>query len=386
VLAAVAGGKLQGVEAAYLAHKAGWEVLLIDRLPSPPASGLSDSFIKLDITKTEKLKRALSGVDLIIPALEDDNALSSLSMISENLNIPFAFDKDSYNTSSSKIKSDFFFKKADIPAPKPWPEGKFPFIAKPDKGSGSIGIQIFNNTDQFNDAFPGSHPFEDLVLQEYIPGPSFSLEVMGSPGHYTSLQVTDLHMDTIFDCKRVTAPTLLSPGHIRKFEKLGISIAESIKLNGLMDIEVILHDGILKVLEIDARLPSQTPSAVFWSTGINIIERLGTLFIESLSARHHPEENTRGVIFEHISVSSGRLEIAGEHIMGDSGPLYVKKDFFGSDEAITNYSKNNTEWVATLINTGSNLEKAWDKRNRVLNEICNYFNLNNNIIDNDPEF
>jgi pyrrolysine biosynthesis protein PylC len=40
----VAGGKLQGIEAAYLAHQAGWSVLLIDREASPPARGLCDQF------------------------------------------------------------------------------------------------------------------------------------------------------------------------------------------------------------------------------------------------------------------------------------------------------------------------------------------------------
>ena len=34
----VVGGKLQGVEATYLARKAGWEVVVIDQDPNPPAS------------------------------------------------------------------------------------------------------------------------------------------------------------------------------------------------------------------------------------------------------------------------------------------------------------------------------------------------------------
>ena len=37
---AVVGGNLQGVEVAYLAHKAGWEVFLIDKRTGAPASGI----------------------------------------------------------------------------------------------------------------------------------------------------------------------------------------------------------------------------------------------------------------------------------------------------------------------------------------------------------
>ena len=48
---AIVGGKLQGVEAAYLAKKAGWEVVLVDRKSWVPAAGLCDSFYSLDVTK-----------------------------------------------------------------------------------------------------------------------------------------------------------------------------------------------------------------------------------------------------------------------------------------------------------------------------------------------
>ena len=47
----IIGGKLQGVEATYLAHKAGWEVLLVDKNPSPPAKGLCDRFYQVDVTR-----------------------------------------------------------------------------------------------------------------------------------------------------------------------------------------------------------------------------------------------------------------------------------------------------------------------------------------------
>ena len=39
MLIAVVGGKLQGVEAVYLAKKAGWKTLVIDKNPDVPAAG-----------------------------------------------------------------------------------------------------------------------------------------------------------------------------------------------------------------------------------------------------------------------------------------------------------------------------------------------------------
>ena len=48
---AIVGGKLQGVEAAFLAHEAGWEAALIDKKSSLPASGLCRSFYQCDVVK-----------------------------------------------------------------------------------------------------------------------------------------------------------------------------------------------------------------------------------------------------------------------------------------------------------------------------------------------
>ena len=51
-------------------------------------------------------------------------------------------------------------------------------------------------------------------------------------------------------------------GVLAALDDAGVRIAEGLGLNGLMDVEVMVRDGQPKVLEIDARLPSQTPTAV----------------------------------------------------------------------------------------------------------------------------
>ena len=50
---AIAGGGLQGVELCWLAKKAGWETLLVDRRPAPPALHLADGFVQADVTRLE---------------------------------------------------------------------------------------------------------------------------------------------------------------------------------------------------------------------------------------------------------------------------------------------------------------------------------------------
>jgi pyrrolysine biosynthesis protein PylC len=373
VRVAVVGGNLQGVEAAYLAKKAGWEVTVIDRRPFVPASGLCDKFIQLNISAQTALERSLKDIDLIIPALENSDALACLNRWSQKSETPFAFDPAAYCISSSKVKSDKLFARIGVPTPLPWPECDFPVFAKPSLGSGSQKVSVFHNLENLN--AHQNKSADEWVLQEYIHGPSFSIEVLGWAGKYLPLQVTDLQMDANYDCKRVLAPTDLTPSFISEFEKIARLISEQMALKGLMDVEVILHDSTLKVLEVDARLPSQTPTAVLWSTGLNIIEMLADLFLTKGDISTKKMNPPKGVVYEHIKVSPKVLEVAGEHIMSAKTALHVQQNFFGANEAITNFASDRDEWVATLIISDETRESAWDKRNNVIADIRQHFKL-----------
>jgi pyrrolysine biosynthesis protein PylC len=140
-----------------------------------------------------------------------------------------------------------------------------------------------------------------------------------------------------------------------------------------MDVEVIEHEGSLKVLEIDARLPSQTPAAVFWSTGINMVALLGKLYLKEKIIAKSDVEHPRFVIYEHIGVSKEKIEVAGEHIMSRTGPLACYQDFFGADEAITNYHSDRKSWAATLIYAGDDLNAVQQKRETTLENIRRKF-------------
>ena len=373
MLVAVAGGNLQGVEAAYLSRKAGWEVLVMDRKPIVAASGLCNSFAQLDITSRKDLTHVLNGVDLVIPALENDAALACLDRVTRSKGIPFAFDPAAYAISSSKIKSSQLFNRTAVPTPSGWPTCKFPVIAKPNQGSGSRGLKVFNNKTALQDTI--RLPAQEWLIQEFIPGPSYSLEVIGLPGQYMTPQVTDLAIDAEYDCKRVTAPSNLADALIAKFEQLSLALADALNLKGIMDVEVILHENRLQVIEIDARLPSQTPTTVYWSTGLNMLQLLGDLFLNRSNSIQPNSNHEYGVIYEHVSVASNILEIAGEHIMSGTDALQVYPDFFGADEAITNYATGRNDWVATLIIVEKNREAAWDKRNRIIADIRKKFKL-----------
>lgn len=379
----IIGGKLQGVEAAYLAKKAGWSVTLVDKNSHAPARNLCDRFYQLNANNREALIAVLSGTELIIPALEDRALLVSLTAIASELKIPFAFDLPAYNISSSKSISNRIFAEIGIPLPREWPECGFPIIAKPSGSSGSENVFYLRDELELKGFLKEfGHDSAEWIMEEYLHGPSYSIEVIGCRGRYFPLQITALEMDDQYDCKRVSAPANLTRFQQEQFARIAIKIAEKINLNGVMDVEVILSNNELKVLEIDARLPSQTPAVVFHSTGINILQEMAESFVGGNLHDLKVPEVQQGVILEHIAVSPGQLVISGEHVISTAGPLYYTDNFFGSDEALTNYQPERENWVATIISKAENYEMVSEKRDAVIasiKKVCKIKNYNDPV-------
>ena len=368
---AIIGGKLQGVEAAYLAGKAGWDVTIVDRVPGVPASGLCQQFLLAEITSQTDLKRLLQPFDLVIPALENHDVLRCLQNFTQHDQRRILFDFDAYAVTSSKIESDKLLTGIHIPTPTSYPESGFPVIVKPSQGSGSHGICVIHDLKQLKSHLATAQ--EEQVIQKFVHGPSYSLEIIGYPGNYCPLQVTEIEVDPFFDCKRVLAPSGLSRKLIGDFESIATTTAEALTLRGLMDIEVILDNDILRVLEIDARLPSQTPITVLASTGVNMLQLLAE---QHCQATHNGVASTqRGVVYEHIKVRGDTLTVTGEHAMALAGPLHLVENFFGADEAITCQSDHGKDWVATLIISAESRTAAWEKRESVIADIMRFFKL-----------
>lgn len=359
---AIVGGKLQGIEAAYLSSKAGIKSLLIDKNESPPALNLCDEFLNCDVLLREnRLIEALKNVDFILPAIENKEVLEALTELSEENKLNLAFDLNAYCISFSKLLSDQLIHNHNIPAPRYYPGCSAPYIAKPSSLSGSTGVKRIETTKEM-EAFLKDLPSEEnWVAQEFLTGPSYSIEIIGKPEHYRTYEITEIHMDEGYDCKKVTSPCSITTEQKKALEDIAITLANLIELKGIMDVEVIDHKGELKVLEIDARIPSQTPTVVYHTSGINLLEEIKDLFChgEFTTECSHQRKYSS---FEHLLIQNGKVSEHGEHIMGDAGPLILRKNFFGADEVISDYKENGELWRGTFINWADSEEALKLKR------------------------
>ena len=131
----------------------------------------------------------------------------------------------------------------------------------------------------------------------------------------------------IYDCRKVTAPCPeLTEEQVRSFEEIGRKLAEHLHLRGIMDVEVIDDGGKLKVLEIDARLPSQTPLAICFAAGVNFLSELAAVTLTGEFPEAQPW-STRHAAYEHYRITEGELVQEGEHMMSDALPLTLHEGF-----------------------------------------------------------
>jgi len=381
---AIVGGALQGMEAVLLAKAAGYETVVLDRKPGAPAMSLCDEPINLDPTKDpEGALRIFQGCDAVIPACEEMDLLKVLDGMKDRMGVPLLFDLASYNISSSKNRSNEIMASVGVPLPQPWPDCGFPAIVKPSSQSGSIGVSVAYNEDDVKRGLETVKALHDEpVIQEFVHGKSVSIEVIGNGTKATSYVTTEVCLDSNYDCKMVRCnPNIMSQDDCDLFGKIGVDVAEAIGLNALMDVEAIRTPKGLRVLEIDARIPSQTPAAIQAATGINLLEELVTTALGKPAGRR----STGGcAVYRHIYLKNGELRSSGEKEFGHVVRPRFEPGLFGSENSITDYEPGKDEWHATLISTGRTEQEADEKAAACISKALDECSLDE-FLDGTPE-
>ena len=381
---AIVGGALQGMEAVLLSKAAGYETVVLDRKKSAPAMSLCDEPVNIDPTKDpEGALEVFRGCDAVIPACEEIDLLKVLDSMKSKMDAPLLFDLASYNISNSKNRSNEVMKSVGVPLPQPWPQCGFPAIVKPSSQSGSIGVTVAMNDEDMKKGLDIVKSLNDEpVIQEFVHGKSVSVEVIGNGKTAKGYITTEVCLDSNYDCKMVRCnPNIMTKDDCDLFAKIGKDVAEAIGLSALMDVEAILTPKGLRVLEIDARIPSQTPAAIEAATGVNLLEELATTALGKPADRK-PREGSS--VYRHVYLRNGELRSSGEKEFGHVVSPRFAPGLFGSDNCITDYEPGKAEWHATLISKGRTEKEADEKADACIERILNECSIER-FLDGTPE-
>lgn len=423
----VIGGKLQGLEISYLAREAGWDVTVLDKNSHALASRLCNHFVCVDVLKLES--SFFSKFDLVYPAVEDIGLLRHVDGLTQEAGVPFAFDEEAYLLSHSKIRSNAFLQSLSVAIP-PLPEKRpslhdefelHTYIVKPDKGSSSKGVRVF---DRRSRAFDYVAKNTDCFVQSFLPGPIYSIEVVCSQNEVRPFMVTEVCVDEGHDCHRILASNALPAELSREIAEIAQTIGRALDMKGIFDIELVLHGSRLYVIEIDARMPSQTPVAVYHATGINLVVETALGFI-AVSAEDRvvpkatvlpgergvaeegtftqyaaaaapqaapppiaqdtpnaptacpqlvfaPAQTKHCVILQHVRIeaSLGDWEFIGEGRLAESPPLRKLRGLPAVECVLFGRDDEGGRVYATLIVAGKTEEEAEGKLNEALVMLC----------------
>ncbi len=380
----IVGGALQGMEAAFLGHEAGYKTVVIDRRAEAPALSICDEPHVIDpLEDPDGAMAIFSGCDAVLPACEELDLLEALDSMLSGRSVPLLFDLKSYRISSSKIRSNKIMESMGVPLPERWPECGFPVVVKPSSQSGSVGISVAFNQDEMERGLEAVAELGDEpIVQEFVHGTSVSIEVIGNGGNTTSYVTTEVVLNEKYDCKMVRChPRILSPEDDGLFRRIGRDVAEAIGLSALMDMEAILTSKGLRVLEIDARIPSQTPAAIYTATGVNLLEELVTTALGSPVGKAPTDGSGT---YWHLHFKDGVLRTTGEKEFSKVRWPMMASGLFGSDHSIADYVPGAREWRGTFMVSGATPEEAESRRLDVIRAVTDECEVRE-YIDGSPE-
>ena len=367
---AVVGGALQGMEAVYLSKRAGFETVVIDRKADAPALSLCDEPIVLNpLEDPASARKVFEGCDAIMPACEELDLLACLDEMASGMDVPLMFDRHAYEISCSKNRSNEVMASVGVPLPQPWPDCGFPVIVKPSGQSGSVGVSVAFDQEAVDKGLEivrglGDEP----VIQEFVHGKSVSVEVIGNGTSARSYVTTEVVLDSNYDCKMVRCnPDILPEEDDRLFGVYGKDVAEAIGLSALMDVEAIMTPKGLRILEIDARIPSQTPAAIEAATGVNLLAELVASSTGTEVAARNASPGAS--IYRHVVFEDGVLRSSGEKVFGKVRSPRIEEGLFGADRIITDYEPGKQTWRGTLIVSGPTAADAEARSDAVISRM-----------------
>lgn len=292
----ILGASILQLPAIEKAREMGLEVVAVDM--NPNAVGFDVEGVKKEVISTIDIPAVVEcakkhNIDGVM-TLASDMPMRTVAAVAKELGLVGISDETALKATNKAVMR-VALKENNVPIPKFYKvanEEEYrkvvlnfssPFIVKPADNSGSRGIYLVNNINDFESisaAYIHSREFSrngDVVVEEYMIGPEVSVETLTVNGICHIIQITD----------KITtgAPHFVEMGHTQP-SQLSDDIKQKIKdvakaanravgiTNGPSHTEIIVTEEGPKIVELGARLGGDciTTHLVPLSTGVDMVE------------------------------------------------------------------------------------------------------------------
>lgn len=258
----VLGGSLYQVPFIEAAQRLGVRVVTADNRPGNPGHGLADAYVECSTVDVEgicHIARELR-VDGILAAATDV-ALDAVAAVVDRLGLAGPL-PTCVDTLTRKGAFRTYQRQAGLPHPELF-DGippRFPVIVKPNRSSGSKGIQVVNDARQWGQAQEIAAPFSMdgvVISEEFIAGHQGTVEGLIRHGKVGAMMVTDRltakapHVGTLGHRTPATLPPTVQVALQQQVEKI---LGDLNYADGPFDGDFVVAGGVVYLLEITPRV------------------------------------------------------------------------------------------------------------------------------------
>jgi len=149
----------------------------------------------------------------------------------------------------------------------------YPFVAKVNRGGSSIGVEIINNKDEFDEKMQNviKHK-QDVMIEEYISGKEETVAVLGNGNDSVAMPVTEIRPKTeFFDYKAKYDPEFcdeICPAPIeddlaKELQKQALLVHQTLGCRGISRSDfIVTENNKIYFLEINT-IPGMTDASLF---------------------------------------------------------------------------------------------------------------------------
>ena len=152
---------------------------------------------------------------------------------------------------------------------------KLPLVIKDTLGLSSFGMDVVNTYAEAKHILLSKRNNGDRLVEEFLQGPSFGIEIYGSEGNYT---VTDPLINSVnqFGLTSPKQNVKLGPVTAEKYKipelkNEMLRLANLLKLSGIAQVDLLFSDNQWYIIEINSRISGMTETMAA-SMGISLYE------------------------------------------------------------------------------------------------------------------
>ena len=255
-----------------------------------------------------------------------------------------------------------------------------PVVVKPISGSGSVGVKYCETKDVylahvkvlFDAAVVAQSPPEEpcVLVQDYISGKEFSVEVCSLGDRHHIIGVTQKHLAPLpfFIESGHDFPAMLSSDELERIELCIVKLLDGLKFTfGYSHIELRIKEGVPFIIEVNPRLAGgMIPVLIEKATGIDLLNNLLDLYI-GRSVSFSPSKHNFASIRHVIPQKSGKIKMC--FINSESNELAeeVKLNKKAGDTFLV--SGDYRDRVAYVISSGASLLESQKKAEMAIKNI-----------------